>query len=93
MVETNSADIIATLVHLKRQVEEQTHTSLRLTILGGAEAHLLASELAEANIGVLLSPPRPLVNNCLCICVTLLTIALMRHMHGIIVERMYIIQI
>lgn len=32
---------------------------MKLTITGGTEAHLLAKELAEAHIGVILSPSRP----------------------------------
>jgi hypothetical protein len=30
-----------------------------LTITGATEAHLLAPELAEAGVGVVLTPPRP----------------------------------
>jgi len=30
-----------------------------MTIIGGEEAHLLAKELAEADIGVILVPVRP----------------------------------
>jgi hypothetical protein len=32
---------------------------MKLTITGGAEAHLLAKELAAARVGVVLNPPRP----------------------------------
>lgn len=35
---------------------------MKMTILGGTEAHLLAPELAAANVGVVLLPPRPLVS-------------------------------
>jgi len=59
VVEAHSADIIATLVILKQQVEADTHKKIRLTITGGAEAHLLAKELGEANVGVILNPARP----------------------------------
>ena len=34
-------------------------TSLRLTILGGGEAHILARELGESGVGVILNPVRP----------------------------------
>lgn len=71
IVGVHSADLIASLVRLKSEVDRamlkraQSSTesrtegqakSLRLIILGGAEAHLLAPELASANIGVILSP-------------------------------------
>ena len=62
VAETNSADIIATLILLKREIEEKTEHKMKLTILGGAEAHLLASDLAAADVGVVLMPPRPLVS-------------------------------
>ncbi|THG99926.1 hypothetical protein EW026_g2506 [Hermanssonia centrifuga] len=60
VVAVNSADIIAALVNLKLEVEMKSGTTLKLTIIGGAEAHLLAAELAKANVGVILYPPRPL---------------------------------
>jgi len=59
VVEAHSADIIATLAILKSEVEVETRKTMKLTITGGAEAHLLAKELAEAHIGVILSPSRP----------------------------------
>ncbi|KAF8973201.1 carbohydrate esterase family 9 protein [Flammula alnicola] len=59
VVEAHSADIIATLIVLKKEVEAETRKEIRLTISGGAEAHLLAKELGEANIGVILNPLRP----------------------------------
>lgn len=31
---------------------------IKLTIIGGAESHLLANELAEADVGVIVTPPR-----------------------------------
>jgi hypothetical protein len=58
-VEAHSADVIASLVLLKKEVELHTKLSMMLTITGGSEAHLLASELAGANIGVILNPARP----------------------------------
>lgn len=59
VVDAHSADIIATLVVLKKEVEDHTGKALQLTISGGAEAHLLAKELGEANVGVIVNPPRP----------------------------------
>ncbi|KAL0577309.1 hypothetical protein V5O48_004665 [Marasmius crinis-equi] len=59
VVEAHSADVIATLALLKKEVELEKGAPIRLTITGGSEAHLLAEELAEANIGVVLTNPRP----------------------------------
>ncbi|KAF7549123.1 hypothetical protein G7Z17_g6608 [Cylindrodendrum hubeiense] len=57
----NSADGIATALKIKSQVEDvmlatQTVAKIKLAIIGGAEAYLVASELAEASVGVILSP-------------------------------------
>jgi len=59
VVDTDSADIIATLVLLKREVEKKVGNAIQLTITGGLEAHLLAKELAEAHIGVIQIQARP----------------------------------
>ena len=65
VVEAESADVIATLIVLKREVEErlrlagESTKALKVTIAGGREAHLLAQELGEAGVGVLLTQPRP----------------------------------
>ncbi len=59
MVETDSADIIATVINLKKEVEQVFGAQMRWTIAGGAEAHLLAKELGEANVGVVQVPSRP----------------------------------
>ncbi|KAH7888764.1 composite domain of metallo-dependent hydrolase [Phlebopus sp. FC_14] len=59
VVQTHSADIIASLIKLKKEIEFTTNTDLKMTVAGAAEAHLLAKELSEANIGVIVSPSRP----------------------------------
>lgn len=59
VVETHSADQIATLLLLKHEAEAVSHHSIKLTILGGGEAHILAQELGEAGVGVILNPVRP----------------------------------
>lgn len=59
VVEAYSADVIATLITLKKEVENTMKIEMRLTITGGAEAHLLAKELGAANVGVILTPSRP----------------------------------
>ncbi|KAI0085138.1 hypothetical protein BDY19DRAFT_457969 [Irpex rosettiformis] len=59
VVGTNNADIIATIVNLKEELEAEIGNKIKVTIVGGAEAHILAQELARADVGVLLTPPRP----------------------------------
>lgn len=59
VVEADNADIIATLVALKREVERTYKSKVKLTISGGVEAYLLAKELSRANVGVIQVPARP----------------------------------
>ncbi|KAL5518561.1 hypothetical protein ACEPAH_244 [Sanghuangporus vaninii] len=59
VVHAESADVIATLLQLKKEVEDSTGEVMQLTIAGGSEAHLLAAELAEAGVGVITVPSRP----------------------------------
>ncbi|KAL5534649.1 hypothetical protein ACEPAG_1112 [Sanghuangporus baumii] len=59
VVHAESADVIATLVQFKKEVEENTGATMRLTIFGASEAHLLAAELAEAGVGIIIAPSRP----------------------------------
>ena len=59
VVQAESADIIATLLQLKKEVKENTGKTIRLTVAGGSEAHLLGSELAQAGVGVITIPSRP----------------------------------
>ncbi|KAK7472814.1 hypothetical protein VKT23_000921 [Stygiomarasmius scandens] len=56
VVEAHSADIIATLILLKKEVERSTGKNVRLTVTGASEAHLLAKELSESGTGVILNP-------------------------------------
>ena len=53
---------IATLIALKKEVEEHTGKALKLTIASASEAHLVADELAEAGVGVIVTPARPFVS-------------------------------
>ncbi|KAG5458218.1 MAG: hypothetical protein BJ554DRAFT_1601, partial [Olpidium bornovanus] len=53
VVHTHSADIISQLIVLKR-----IHPRVRIVVLGGAEAHIVARQLREVDIPVVLSPPR-----------------------------------
>ncbi|KAF9069767.1 composite domain of metallo-dependent hydrolase [Rhodocollybia butyracea] len=59
VVEVGSADAIATLISLKKETESIHGNPIRLTIAGAAESHLLARELAEANVGVVVGPIHP----------------------------------
>ena len=65
VVGAESADIIATVIELKKEVEGalrlvgEGREALKVTIVGGREAHLLARELGGAGVGVLLTQPRP----------------------------------
>ncbi|KXN85384.1 hypothetical protein AN958_11484 [Leucoagaricus sp. SymC.cos] len=60
IIEVHNTDIIATLLILKSEFEVKTRRNLRMTITGATEAHFLAKELAEAGVGVILTPARPL---------------------------------
>lgn len=56
VVEAHSVDIIASLIKVKKEVESQTGFDMKLTITGASEAHLLATEIAEAGVGLILDP-------------------------------------
>ncbi|KAJ3802991.1 carbohydrate esterase family 9 protein [Lentinula aff. detonsa] len=56
VVETHSADVIATLLTLKAEVEAAKKSKMQLTISGANEAHLLAEYLGKAEVGVLVFP-------------------------------------
>ncbi|KAJ7078078.1 hypothetical protein C8R44DRAFT_896061 [Mycena epipterygia] len=58
VINVDSADIIANLLLLKQEVETKRGVILKMTIMGAAEAHLLAAEIAAADVGVILTPPR-----------------------------------
>lgn len=55
-ITVHSADTIAALLKVKSTVEKASDGGIRLVIIGGAESHLLADELAAADVGVVLSP-------------------------------------
>ncbi|KAJ7758570.1 hypothetical protein DFH07DRAFT_453899 [Mycena maculata] len=48
---------------LKKGVETKRGTVMKMTLIGGAEAHLLAPGIAAAGVGVILSPPSPFPYN------------------------------
>lgn len=63
-ITVHSADTIAAILDVKDAVEEaifnlgnaERETKLRIVIVGGAEAHLLADELSNTDVGVILAP-------------------------------------
>ena len=53
----DALDIMATLLQLKHETElENGGKIMKWTFSGGSEAHLLAEELAAANVGVIVQP-------------------------------------
>ncbi|KAI0658489.1 composite domain of metallo-dependent hydrolase [Cubamyces menziesii] len=58
VIDVSSADIMATLIRLKSEVEEKRGTYMRMVFSRATEAYLLAKEIAHVDIGVILSPPR-----------------------------------
>ncbi|KAJ7322932.1 carbohydrate esterase family 9 protein [Mycena albidolilacea] len=54
VVNVESADIIASLLVLKKEVEAVKGKSIRLVLAGATEGHLLAKEIGEAGVGVLI---------------------------------------
>ncbi|KAF1936839.1 amidohydrolase [Clathrospora elynae] len=69
VLSAHSADTIASIIKLKDYIESAiasytststtSNTKLQIVIIGGAEAHLVATELAAANISVVLAPMLP----------------------------------
>jgi hypothetical protein len=59
VINVDKADHIASLLYLKKEVENVTQKRMRVTLSGSAEAHLLAQEIADAKVGVILTPSRP----------------------------------
>lgn len=59
VLSAHSADTIASIIGLKSHVESSSSQKLHIVIIGGAEAHLVADELAAANIAVVLAPMLP----------------------------------
>ncbi|KAJ6469480.1 hypothetical protein C8R45DRAFT_1218581 [Mycena sanguinolenta] len=53
VVHVESADVIASLLVLKKEVEEVKGNTIHLTLAGAAEAHLLAREIGKADVGVI----------------------------------------
>ncbi|KAG6832612.1 hypothetical protein H0H92_014448 [Tricholoma furcatifolium] len=50
---------MASLIRLKKEVEKHSGNAIKMTFTGANEAHLLAKEIGEAGVGVILTPSRP----------------------------------
>ena len=59
VIEAQSADVIATLLALKNEIESTTSTRMKWTISGATEAHLLAEQIAASDVGIIVTPSRP----------------------------------
>jgi imidazolonepropionase-like amidohydrolase len=65
VITVHKADTIVSLLRMKSELDahlketSKASSSLRLVLLGAAEAHLLAPELAAANVSVVLAPAFP----------------------------------
>ncbi|KAL1952082.1 hypothetical protein VTO73DRAFT_1231 [Trametes versicolor] len=62
VVDVESADAIASIISLKAEVEAHVHHAIQVTLIGATEAHLLAKELGQANVGVVIQRTRPFPN-------------------------------
>ncbi|KAF9061078.1 hypothetical protein BDP27DRAFT_1338711 [Rhodocollybia butyracea] len=59
VVDVHNADIMASLIQLKAEVEKESGSAMQMTFAGSSEAHLLAKEIGAAGVGVIVSPSRP----------------------------------
>ncbi|EJF62302.1 composite domain of metallo-dependent hydrolase [Dichomitus squalens LYAD-421 SS1] len=58
VIDVSNADIMATLIRLKNEVEEKRGSYMRMIFSRATEASLLADEIARNKIGVIISPSR-----------------------------------
>ncbi|KAK0452688.1 carbohydrate esterase family 9 protein [Armillaria borealis] len=63
VVTVYSADVMASLIQLKQEAEGISGKAIRMTFLGAPEAHLLATEIGNAGVGVILGRVRPFPND------------------------------
>ncbi|KAG6903480.1 hypothetical protein C0995_005503 [Termitomyces sp. Mi166 len=59
VIEVHNADIMTTLLIVKIEVEDRIGSRMRMVFSGATEAHLLAKEIGDARVGVILRPARP----------------------------------
>ncbi|TRM67641.1 hypothetical protein BD626DRAFT_423922 [Schizophyllum amplum] len=62
IIHVESADIMATLLILKAEIENRIGSAMRVVFAGASEAPLLARDLVRARVGVILTPARPVPN-------------------------------
>ncbi|KZO93081.1 composite domain of metallo-dependent hydrolase [Calocera viscosa TUFC12733] len=58
IIQVDSADIMSTLILLKQEIEIQFGSTLQLSFAGANEAWLVAKNIADDGIGVILAPSR-----------------------------------
>jgi hypothetical protein len=59
VIQVHSADIMASLINLKKEIETERGTLIQMTFAGASEAHILAKEIGVAKVGIILNPSRP----------------------------------
>ncbi|KAK0206400.1 carbohydrate esterase family 9 protein [Desarmillaria ectypa] len=59
VIDVNSADIMATLLLLKSEVEDRIGSRMRMVFSGATESHLLAPEIGNSGVGVILNSLKP----------------------------------
>jgi len=59
VITVESADIMSSLIVLKQEVEAQAGSIINFTFTGASEAHILAKEIGQNGIGVILTSSRP----------------------------------
>jgi hypothetical protein len=50
---------MSTLLKLKTEFRHKTRNNFDMTFTGGAEAHLIADNIAQAGVSVIITMPRP----------------------------------
>ncbi|KZT52271.1 carbohydrate esterase family 9 protein [Calocera cornea HHB12733] len=58
IIEVQSADIMSTLILLKKEIEIQFGSTMKLSFAGANEAWMVAKNIADDGIGVILAPSR-----------------------------------
>ncbi|THV08381.1 composite domain of metallo-dependent hydrolase [Dendrothele bispora CBS 962.96] len=59
VVDVHSADIMASLLLLKAEVDDRIGGQMRMVFAGATEAHIVAKEIGEARVGVILTSLQP----------------------------------
>ncbi|ESK94416.1 carbohydrate esterase family 9 protein [Moniliophthora roreri MCA 2997] len=59
VIEVHNVDIMASLLIMKAEVDERIGGEMRMVFVGASEAHLLAKEISNANVGVILTSITP----------------------------------